>query len=682
MKTSSQWLNTYFDRPADVDEQADVLTQAGFPAEAVVPLDDGDTLIDFETTSNRGDCLCHVGLARELAATTGRVLNVPSAPPTPDGADAGAIATVTNEDHGGCPLYTARIVKGVRVAPSPDWLQQRLRAIGLIPRNNLVDATNFVLFELGQPTHVFDLDMLTGPAIVVRRARNGEPFLPIGEGAQPVKLSEDDLVIADAKRAVAIAGVKGGAETAVTENTTNILIEAATFDHAMVRNTSRRLGISSDSCYRFERGVHPATVDAAADRLVQLILELCGGECVPGVVRAGAALPTSRKVTLRPDRCRRIIGMPIDDAQMVDWLDRLGFAPSLKSGDTIACTVPAHRLDIEREIDLIEEVSRMFGHDRIDIAESINIRVAPPQPDQLARRAVNNMLVGLGYVEAVTHSLVSDTAARMFLPSDLELLRVDDERAGAEPALRPSVLPSLLRVLATNHDRGVRDVKLFEAADTFARAAAGHIETTNLALVAPVSGADRAQDALRDMRGLLERLVHLLLGPGASLRVEPQTGDQVLPWLEPHATVMLDNAVLGNYGMLTRDVTNHFGLTEPVCVAEVGVPALYDRYPPVTQAEALPAFPAIERDVSAIVEETTMWRDVERVLSGLSLQHHDAIEFVSAYRGKQIGAGRKSLTLRLRFRAADRTLTHDEVDPQMQQVMDALSAKLRAEIRS
>ncbi len=679
MKTSARWMNDYLDPPASPDEQAELLTRAGLPLEEreQITLPDGETDVrqDIELTSNRGDCLCHVGMAREIAAMSNRTLKVPQPRPQATGPASSSVVKVTNQEKELCPLYTARIIKGVKVGPSPKWLADRLIARGDIPRNNIVDASNFVLFELGQPTHVFDLAKLLGPEIIIRKAHRDELFLPIGEGAVEVKLSEADLVIADAKRAVAIAGVKGGALTAVSDETTDILIEAATFDPITVRNTSRRLGIASDSSYRFERGVHPGQIEQAADRLVDLILELCGGTLCEGVVQDGKPIPKPNTLTMRCDRCRAILGVDISDATMAAMLDRLGFAPKLHEG-VITCTVPVFRLDIEREIDLIEEVSRMFGHDNIPVAEHIQIRVAPPQPTEMAKRAVSDALVGMGYLETVTHSLISESAAAAFLPPGMTVLRVSEEKAKAEPALRPSILPSLLRVYAFNRDNSVRNVKLFESGSVFTAQGESHIERVNLAMLHSAKSHD---EGVRLLRGAIDRLVQLVLGPETHIAVQPL---ETMPWYQAGAVVKINGEVLGTFGLLSPATTAAFGVNEPLYAAEIGLPAYYDRYPPETEAHALPHFPAIERDVSAILDERIAWAEVSEVISALNLQHLEALEFVTTFRGKQIGAGRKSLTLRLRFRAADRTLTHEQVNPQMETVIAALTSTFHAEIRS
>ena len=677
MLASTRWINDYLDRPASDEEQAELLTRAGFPLEGreEIPISDGtDVRQDFEMTSNRGDCTCHLGLAREIAAISGRALKTPEIALPPAGAPVTEFVDVVNEAPDRCPRYTARVIRGVTVKPSPQWLQDRLIARGDIPRNNVVDATNFVLFEFGQPTHVFDLAKIKGNRLVIRSARDGEAFLPLGEGAEPIALVTDDLVIADAEDAVALAGVKGGALSAVTEETVDIVLEAATFHPVAVRTASRRHKIASDSSYRFERGVHPAAIERAADRLAALILELAGGELADGVIATGTEIPAAPTVTMRTDRCRRILGVEVSDEQMVTFLDTLEFAPQLADG-VITCTVPNHRLDIEREIDVIEEVGRMFGHDNIPIADTISVRVAPPQPTELARRAVGQLLVGEGFLETCTHSLITDAAAEAFLPPGLTTLRVDDERAKAEPVLRPSVLPSLLRVAAHNRDQGNGDVRLFESAATFARTDDGHLETVNLAFVHPAAG----DEPLRATRGIVERLVRLLRGPDATVEIAPMDH---FPWLAPGAAVHYDGAILGTYGMLATSVAETFDLRTPYCVAELGVPKLYDVFPPETEAHALPAFPAIERDLSAIVDEAVTWSDITRTVTALDLQDLDGVDFVTTYRGKGIDTGRKSLTLRLRFRAADRTLTHDEVDGAVDAAIAALTRDVGAEIRS
>ncbi|MBT8484075.1 MAG: phenylalanine--tRNA ligase subunit beta [Phycisphaerales bacterium] len=677
MLTSVRWINDYLDPPATADEQAELATRAGFPLEGRedIALPDGtDVCQDFEMTSNRGDCVSHVGLAREIAAISGRHLKIPHPAPSVAGPPAGTLVSVTNREPRRCPLYTARIIRGATIKPSPDWLRDRLLARGEIPRNNVVDATNFVLFELGQPTHVFDLAKLAGPEIIVRMADEKESFLPLGEGERAITLTTDDLVIADRERAVALAGVKGGGLTAVTENSTDLLLEAATFDPVTVRNTSRRHGIASASSYRFERIVHPGQVNGAAERLAEIILEIAGGELCRDVVADGAPIPERRRVSMRMDRCRQLLGVSISDEQMHEFLDRLGFETH-PTGERIECLVPVTRPDIEREIDLIEEVSRMFGHDRIPVEETIAVRVAPPQPTELARRAVADELVGAGFIEAVTHTLTDENSAEPFRPNDASLLRVDDDRARSSPILQPSVLPGLLHVRRYNADNGVGPLRLFESAAVFHGHGQEHTERIALGLV---MDAEDDTSGLRPLRGVVERLATLLRGPETTLDVRP---DEKTAWLAPGATVELDGERLGRIGRLAPAVARRFELDPSPLVAELFVEEMYASFPPDTEAQPLPAFPAIERDLSVVVADDLAWTDVNAAIVGLELDHLDAIDFVTTFRGGSVPAGRKSLTLRLRFRAPNRTLTHEEVGPPVTCVIETLSSRFAAEVR-
>lgn len=677
MYTSVRWLNDYLDPPADAEEQAELLTRAGFPLEEredVTVSDGADVRQDYEMTSNRGDAVCHVGLAREIAAISGRTLKAPQPKPPVSGPPASDFITIINHEPKLCPLYTGRVIRGVKVQPSPQWLADRLIARGDIPRNNVVDATNFVLFEMGQPTHVFDLAKLKGNQINIRLARPGEPFLPIGEGEAEIKLTEHDLAIADAEDAVGIGGVKGGALTAVGDSTTDLLLEAASFDPVSVRNSSRRLKIPSDAAYRFERGVHPGQVNEAADRLAELILELAGGELCEGVIEVGDPIPPRRTASMRPARCRQVLGVDVTNDQMLDFLGTLGFEPTLK-GDVIECIVPIPRLDIEREIDLIEEVSRMFGHDRIPIADTINVRVAPPQPTEMAKQAVAGELTGRGFIESVTNSLVGEDAARPFLPDGAGFLRVDDERAGAEPILQPSVIPGLLRVRRLNHDNGVEHLSLFETASTFWRRGDDHMEGVALGLLMDVENPD---DGLRPMRGVIQRLAEILLGHETQVEVK---ADEKTQWLSPGAIASINGKDIGRFGLLKADVARQFGLDDPPLVAELRLVELYEQYPPETEAQALPTFPAIERDLSVVIDEAVTWSQIAQCIEGLNLDLREATEFITTFRGKQVGSGRKSLSLRLRFRAANRTLKHEEVDPQIKSVVEALVTSFSAEIR-
>ena len=687
MRTSVKWINDYLDRPADASEQAAVLTAAGLPLDGGDTAENGEIWQEIETTSNRGDCLCHVGMAREIAASTGRSLRPPTTTLVSSGPPARDFIRVTNHEHAMCPRYTARVIRGVTVAASPAWLQTRLIAIGQIPRNNIVDATNFVLFELGQPTHVFDLATLNGAHIHIRKARADEPFLPLGSDAKEIKLTANDLVIADQDRVVALAGVKGGASASVSETTTDVVLEAATFDPIAVRSASRRHSIASDSSYRFERIVHAAQIDEAADRLASLILEIAGGTLCQGVVEAGAPIPEPRKITLRPVRCRAILGFDISTARMMELLATLGFSPrcvGTGASEVIETIAPARRVDVEREIDLIEEICRLHGLDAIPVADTISVRVPTENPVERGTRAVKDLLVGMGYIETVTHTLIGERAAEPFLMHGAKLLKVDDERAGGEGALRPSVVASLLRVRRHNLDQGAHNLRLFEFASAFHYANGTHVERPTLAMLADMpEGTRDAQIAYRLMRGMVERVLALVVPRSATIAFVKSNEPA---WLSSCARIVVDagrGAIdIGCVGLVDTRILKANGIDRPTAACELQLRTLLAQYPPLNGAVELPAFPASERDISAIVADGVEYAAIEREIVELQLPCLESVQFVTTFRGKQIGEGKKSVSLRLLFRASDRTLRSEEADGAVARAVTQLRDALGAEIRS
>ena len=687
MRTSVKWINDYLDRPADASEQAAVLTAAGLPLDGGDTAENGEIWQEIETTSNRGDCLCHVGMAREIAASTGRSLRPPTTTLVSSGPPARDFIRVTNHEHAMCPRYTARVIRGVTVAASPAWLQTRLIAIGQIPRNNIVDATNFVLFELGQPTHVFDLATLNGAHIHIRKARADEPFLPLGSDAKEIKLTANDLVIADQDRVVALAGVKGGASASVSETTTDVVLEAATFDPIAVRSASRRHSIASDSSYRFERIVHAAQIDEAADRLASLILEIAGGTLCQGVVEAGAPIPEPRKITLRPVRCRAILGFDISTARMMELLATLGFSPrcvGTGASEVIETIAPARRVDVEREIDLIEEICRLHGLDAIPVADTISVRVPTENPVERGTRAVKDLLVGMGYIETVTHTLIGERAAEPFLMHGAKLLKVDDDRAGGEGALRPSVVASLLRVRRHNLDQGAHNLRLFEFASAFHYANGTHVERPTLAMLADMpEGTRDAQIAYRLMRGMVERVLALVVPRSATIAFVKSNEPA---WLSSCARIVVDagrGAIdIGCVGLVDTRILKANGIDRPTAACELQLRTLLAQYPPLNGAVELPAFPASERDISAIVADSVEYAAIEREIVELQLPCLESVQFVTTFRGKQIGEGKKSVSLRLLFRASDRTLRSEEADGAVARAVTQLRDALGAEIRS
>ena len=672
MKISLEWLNSYLDRSVAADEAERILTAIGFPLEGVE--DQGeDAVLDVEVTSNRGDCLSHIGIARELAAATGRRLREPEVAVVETGREARTLASVENRDLHACPLYTARVITGVKVMPSPPWLAARIEAIGLRPINNIVDVTNFVLHEMGQPLHAFDLARLDGRRIIVRPAQEGEQFTAIDTSRH--LLAPPMLVIADARVPQAIAGVMGGAASEVTDQTVDVLLESAQFDPLSVRTTSRALRLASDSSYRFERGVDPAGVDRASRRAAQLIVELAGGTLAPGVIMAGEPAIAPRIVPMRPERCSALLGYRLPVERMVQWLAALGLTPELE-GDCIHCTIPTHRRDLAREVDLIEEIARLHGYEHIPVEPKMRIVARPPQKLVQVRQTVARVLTAHGFLETINFSFLAPKLGEPFLDGR-ELVQVDEDKKKAEPGLRPSLLPSLLGCRKSNQDAGNKEVRLFEIAQTFGRKGDGYQESRRLALLAD---AQDLSGSLRAMRGTIEELLEHL---GAEqIRIVP---GQDRAWARPAAHLVDgggEGPIIGAYGPATPAMLKLFDLQTPVVLAEIDYEPLIRNYPPRPRVGPLPRFPAIERDLSLIVDEPVTWEEVDRLIARTRPALLEAVEFVTVYRGKPIAPGRKSVTLRMTFRDPQRTLKHEEVNPQVQAVVDSAARELNAEVRT
>lgn len=708
MLISVRWLNRLL-APSNLtaDEAEAALTRAGFPIESREPIDTPsgpDTRLDVEITSNRGDCMSHLGVAREIAAVTGRELVLPDASgvaQAPRAAGAGSLSssspslTVENHAPDDCARFTARVIRGVKVGPSPAWLREALESVGQRSINNVVDVTNFVLFELGNPSHVFDLAKLTGSKLVIRFAHKGETLKTLDDRSHALLANE--LVVADAERASSLAGVIGGLESGVTSSTRDVVLEMATWKPATIRRPARRLNIRTDSSARFERVVDPRTIDYASARAAKLLLEVAGGALEDAVLDAGPALAPTTVVSLRTKRCDDILGIHIDPTEQARILTSLDIDAKF-TGDGILAEIPPHRHDITREIDLIEEIGRVHGLDRIPILDTIPAQARPSSPRQRAMREVRNTLVGAGFFETVTFSFVTRDDAAAFMPAGLRALAVDEARRKGEPALRPSIVPSLLRCRKVNQDAGAesalgiagqRGVRLFEIASVFAetntdpKAPGQTVEHRNIALL---MDAPEPQDALRAMRGVIEALAFELNGAGASVSVEPHAAPFASLRSDACARLWIERAgarqALGYFALVSDAAQKKHDLATPVVVAEIGLEPLIAGFPPAARVDALPAFPPIERDLSIVVSEDTRWTAVEKVIDRADLALLDARGFVGVYRGKQLGPGRKSVTFRLRFRDPARTLRHEEVDPQVAQLVDALKRDLGAELRA
>ena len=668
MKVSLNWLTDYVDISMSADELGELFTRIGLGCEGIdrTPT---DIIFDLEVTSNRPDLLGHIGVAREIAAATGAAFN----PPTPDPAKAGKIAAKVQDltsvevlDPDLCPRYTARIVRNVKVGPSPSWMLERLEAMGLRGINNVVDITNYVLFEYSQPLHCFDYDKLTDNRIVVRRAKDGEILTSIDE--TKCHLDDSMLIIADAQKPVAIAGVMGGLDTEVGRQTRDVLIESAQFDPLSVRRTSRKLMLMSESNYRFERGVDPVGVDTASMRACELILQLAGGELAEGVVDVWAEPYAPHTVTLRPKRTNLLLGIDVPSKKQVEILDNLALRPD-SSGGIITCTIPSHRRDLTREADLIEEVARVVGYDQIPVTDKISHKILPEAPNERIRRQAAQVLAAGGFDEAITPTFIDASEAALFGVN--QTVCVDPLTRKTNNALRVTLLASLLRACKTNQDAGNTEVSLFELANVF-RPSGQQLptETAELALV--------TTRQLRDLRGTIEALV-ATIAPQTSLVARK---NKVAGMDETTAAqLLMDGQSIGGIGLISPEVQDYYALQQNIAAATIRFDALLDLGGARRTYRPIPKTPPVRRDLSLIVDEEVTWEQLSGALEAVEQPLRVGLEYVTTYRGDPIPPDRKSVTVTLTYRREGETLRGEQVDEQIQQILAAMKSAFGAELR-
>jgi phenylalanyl-tRNA synthetase beta chain len=670
MRISLNWLRDYIEIEDSAEQVAEMLSGLGLPSEQIEYIDD-DAVIDLEVTSNRSDCLSYIGVARELTAVTGKELKIPSVELDELDRDVGEFAGVEIAEPDLCGRYTGRIIEGVKVGPSPDWMVKRLEAAGLRSVNNVVDATNYAMLETGQPPHAFDCAKIGDGKIIVRKAAPGERLVSI-DGTQ-CELDDGMLIIADAHRPVAIAGVMGGLDTEVSDSTTTILLEDAFFDPVSVRTTSRKLALPSESSFRFERTVDIESIDWASQRTAQLITQAAGGRVARGVLDVYPGKEAAKQVALRLSRLSELLGIEIPADTVLKILAALGFDPK-RQGDTVACTAPSWRSDIYREVDLIEEVTRVHGYDQIPTEPRIQIEVVGVDARQKLTQSITTLLGGCGFYETITVGFVDRSVARLFTAQDVdEHLAVTDVTRKSANLLRQSLLGSLLGVLKTNVNANNLPCRIFEIADTFVPSGKENSLPTEKTKVALVCDGD-----LRDLRGVIEGLVKSF-DRDAEIVLKPA---DVL-WAKTGAEIAVNGEVLGAAGVVSQAVTDKFDFKT---IAPVAAELEFERLSALQSGpravKPIPRFPAVERDLSVVVDEQVAWADIAGAVDEKAPGELEDIRFVDIYRGKGIAAGKKSVTLSLRFRDEDGTLTHDTVDGFEKSIVQSLANRVQAELRT
>jgi phenylalanyl-tRNA synthetase beta chain len=651
--------------PSDTPVGADVKEHFGLD----------DVVLDVEVTPNRPDFLSVAGLAREVCAATGVPLTIPSPRPVEGTEKAGEVATVEVRDLSRCPRYVARMIRGVTVGSSPLRVQARLTASGMRPLSNVVDATNYVMLERGQPLHPFDLNRLAGPAIVVRRAEEGERLVTLDDVDR--RLTVEDLVIADAEKAVAIAGVMGSAWAEVGSETDDVLLESAHFDRAGILRTSRRLDMRTEASIRFERGADPEGVTPAAARAAELIAEWSGGTVLAGEVADGE-IPDRRHVQVRPERAARMLGYPVTSADAERVFHRLGMATAVRDS-TVEIEAPGYRADLQDEIDLVEEIARVQGYDRVG-SELPPIRQPGGVPDTYAlRRRVREALVRSGLRETWSYSFASE--------ADLGLMRsgpgvkVANPLAADDAFLRASLVPNLLRAVRTNLARQVTGVALFEVGHVFRPdepvAEPEHVAVVLAGITTGFPGQHRAFDFF-DAKGAVEALMEAIGAGGWRLG-----GPAPAPFHPGRSgLVEVSDRVVGVVGELHPRTAADLELPERVAVAEVDVSAIAGSGAPSFRFSEVPRFPPARRDLAWIVDADVPAGRVQDAIVEAAGPLLEECRLFDVFSGPPVPEGRKSLAFALTFRAPDRTLTDEEVDAAVAAIEQRVAAELGGELRS
>ena len=685
MKILVSWLRDFVDVPGTPEEIARTMSVRGFAVEGIEPIGQdlsaeasakADAVLDFEITANRPDCMSVMGMAREVATAYGLQIRRPVV-----GADRLALCSlkaveksdvdVVIERSDLCARY-AGAVADVTVGPSPAWMQERLNAAGIRPISNIVDVTNYVLIELGQPMHAFDLATLGGAQIRVRRAAPGETLRTLD--GQTRTLSQEMLVIADAQRAVAVAGVMGGADTEVTDTTTAIVFESAYFNPLSVRRTSKALGLKTEASMRFERGADPRLAATAMERACALLEAIGAGRARGTVVDRHPVHAEPTQLQLRRDKIQGLRGTAIPDADVKRILESLGFALRESAGGWDV-TVPTRRVDCLREVDLIEEVARHYGFDRLPVTFPALTSAPPPVDPRITRaRQLRTVLTAAGFSEAVTFGFIAEAAAAPFA-AEGDLVPIANPLSENFAVLRPSALPSLVDAVSHNRRREQRDVRLFEIGNRFSRSAgerrAVACAWTGIAGGDHWSGGSREVDFF-DIKGVAERICEAVL-------VQAQTELHRETWLVPGRTAALVSmgTRVGVVGQLVPAIAATHGLPqgEAVYVAEIDLDALEEAAGSRNlHVEPLPRYPSVTRDISILLDDTLPAADVRTTIRAAAPATLVRVREFDRYQGKCIPENKVSLSLRLTFRSSDRTLTDTEVQAAMDTVVGALKA--------
>lgn len=675
MKVTYNWLKEYVDVKLPPEKLAHALTMAGSEVKSIDKAA-GDYVFEIEVTPNRADCLSIIGIAREAAAITGKKLKIPKSA-VKNTQPKGRIS-VEIKDKKLCPRYSGRVIEGVGVTDSPKWMQERLKAMDLRPVNNIVDITNYCLFETGQPMHAFDLDKIKGGKIIIRRAEKGEKITTI-DGIER-ELSVDTLIIADAKKPVAIAGVMGGLDTEVGPSTRNLLLESAYFDPVSVRRTSRKLGLRSESSYRFERGVGLEAVVAASDRAAVLINKLAGG-AVKELVDKGEKRIKPKKVSCNVKKTGNLLGVNIPQAAVKSILKALGLQVT-GSGNSLKVKIPSFRQDLNYEIDIVEEIARIYGYE--NIPTTIPEMVSQPRRKDFSRivqEKVREVLISSGLAEVITYSLISKGVLKKFSSIGTDTIDIVNPLSAEQELMRPTLLVGMLQTVLWNLNRKVESLKIFELGNVYFKEKQEFGERLNLAIALTGKVTDTWKSKQQADFFYLKGAIETLLARLGIRRVEFASEKAPCMSLSESASIRIKGEDIGIAGRVDSDILDGFDIKQAVYAAELDVDKLLSLIKLEKHFEPVPKFPSIKRDISILLDRGVASKTIISAIKGLGISSIANVEVFDEYHGKQVPEDKKSLSFSILYQDKSRTLTDQEVEQAHSKVKEALTSQFSAQFR-
>ena len=641
-----------------------------------------DVIIEVGVTPNRPDCLSVIGIAREVAAVLGKRVNHPDYAVSEEGDDIGKLASVEVIDSDGCPRYSCRVITGITIAPSPEWLKTRLEASGIRSINNVVDVTNLVLLELGQPLHAFDYDLIEGRKIIVRPAKEGESIETL-DGIERT-LTREDLLICDAQKPVAIAGVMGAANTEISELTRNILLESAYFNPVRVRRTSRRANLRSESSYRFERGVDPNGVVRALDRASELIRRLSGGSVARGKIDVYPNPIMPKELSLSTGRVNSVLGAEIESEGIRQILEGLEIKALNTKGGEISFRVPTFRVDITREIDLVEEVARHYGYNSIDATlPAVRMKTEGVKKEKAIEGRLKDVLTSLGFLEVINYSFEDPEFLGLF--SENEPLRILNPLTKEGSVMRTNLIAGILRNVILNLSHQVRDIRVFEIGRVFIPGE-NRLPLEIRKIAGAVTGKrqadiwDKEEFDFFDLKGILERVFEVFsISEGVRFEEAPQ-----IRFLHAgkSAKALLGGEEAGFFGELHPEFQERLGISKRVYIFEIDLDKLSSSIKGVEKRfRPLPKFPSVRRDIALVVDESVAVGEVLNEIKKVESSLIEDVNVFDVFKGEPVGKGKKSIAVSMILRASDKTLTDEEANEAQAKALKRLESALGAELR-